>query len=37
MFAAQLVSTAYYLRVIRFALFKTPSDPTDLENYTLPT
>lgn len=37
MFIAQIVSTAYYLRVIRFALFKTPSDPTALENYTLPT
>lgn len=37
MFISQIVSTAYYLRVIRFALFKTPSDPTSLENYTLPT
>ena len=37
MFITQLVSTAYYLRVVRFALFKTPSDPTALENYTLPT
>lgn len=37
MFITQLVSTAYYLRVVRFALFKTPSDPTTLENYTLPT
>jgi len=37
MFITQLISTAYYLRVVRFALFKTPSDPTTLENYTLPT
>ena len=35
-YASQVISTVYYLRVIRFAFFKTPSDPHSIEAYTLP-
>lgn len=36
MYASQVISTVYYLRVIRFAFFKTPSDPHSVESFTLP-
>lgn len=35
-YVSQIISTVYYLRIIRFAMFVTPSDPHSLEAFTLP-